>query len=155
MRMPAVRRTVTMEWLWRLHGWLYRATGGRIGGRMMGFPVLLLTTKGRKSGELRTTALMYMPDGSASVVIASNAGEPRDPAWWLNLRADPRATIQRGSALEPVRAREAAGEQRARLWSNWTAKDPSYLTYQERTRRQIPVVVLEPAVEAAPPGTGR
>ena len=75
--MPAVKRTKLMETFWRLHPWLYRVSGGRIGGRIMKLPVLLLTTTGRKSGEARTRALMYLPYGDACVVIASYAGEPR------------------------------------------------------------------------------
>jgi len=82
---------------------------------MMGMPVLLLTTTGRKTGEPRTSPLMYFPEGDACVVIASNAGKPQHPAWWLNLRADPRAAVQRGREVARVRAREAAGEERARL----------------------------------------
>ena len=143
--MPAVRRTRTMELLWRLHGWLFRVSGGRLGSKMTGFPVLLLTTTGRKSGAPRTTPLMYMPVGEACAVIASNAGEPGHPAWWLNLQANSRARVQRGARTIPVMAREADGEERTRLWSAWVAKDPSYEVYARRTSRKIPVVVLEPA----------
>src|SRR3990170_6235850 len=106
--MPAVRRTPFMELVWRFHRWAYQATGGRLGGRMMGMPVLLLTTTGRKSGVPRTNALMYLPEGRGCVVIASNAGERRHPGWWLNLQARPRATVQRGREVTPVVAREAA-----------------------------------------------
>jgi len=142
--MPAVRRTRSMELVWKIHRWLYRVSGGRVGGRMMGMPVLLLTTTGRKTGQPRTSPLMYFPDGDACVVIASNAGEPSHPAWWLNLRAEPCATIQRGSQVARVRAREAAGEERARLWVKLVELDRSYETYRQRTKRQIPVVLLEP-----------
>src|SRR5262245_36143213 len=113
--MPAVRRTRAMELFWKLHRRVYQATGGRLGGRMMGMPVLLLTTTGRRSGERRTNALMYLPEGETCVVIGSNAGEPQHPAWWLNLQADPRATVQRGRQEIAVVAREARGEERARL----------------------------------------
>ena len=142
--MPAVRRTRAMEMVWRLHRLLYRVSGGRIGGRMMGMPVLLLTTTGRRSGAPRTSPLMYLQEGTASVVIASNAGEPRHPAWWLNLRENPRATVQRGAGITPVVAREVQGDERARLWAKLIAMEPSYETYRQRTTRQIPVVVLEP-----------
>lgn len=143
--MPAVRRTRSMELVWKIHRWLYRTSGGRVGGRMMGMPVLLLTTTGRKTGEPRTSPLMYFPEGDACVVIASNAGEPQHPAWWLNLRADPHATMQRGREVARVRAREAAGEERSRLWAKLIQLDRSYETYRQRTTRQIPVVLLEPA----------
>lgn len=103
--MPAVRRTRTTELFWRFHGWLFRVSGGRLGSKLMGFPVLLLTTTGRKSGAPRTTPLLYMPLGDACVVIASNAGELVHPGWWLNLVADPTARIQRGSRTAPFVAR--------------------------------------------------
>ncbi len=112
---------------------------------MLGMPVLLLTTTGRKSGQPRSNALLYLPEGEACVVIASNAGEPRHPAWWLNLAADPKAQLQRAGQLTAVVAREAVGDERARLWSKWLDKEPSYAVYEQRTSRKIPVVVLEPA----------
>src|SRR5437867_11952998 len=100
--MPAVRRTRAMVMVWSLHRWLYRVSGGRLGGTMMGMPVLLLTTTGRKSGEPRTSPLMYFPEGAVCVVIASNAGEPTHQAWWLNPQRNPRATIQRGAQVTAV-----------------------------------------------------
>jgi deazaflavin-dependent oxidoreductase (nitroreductase family) len=142
--MPAVKRTRLMETIWRIHPWLYRVTGGRVGGKAMGMPVLLLTTRGRKSGAPRTKALMYLPKGDACVVIASFAGEPRHPDWWLNLEAHPEAEIQRGSETVRVRAREAEGEERERLWQEVVAKESGYAEYARRTTRRIPVVVLEP-----------
>ena len=108
----------------------------------------MLTTTGRKTGEPRTSPLMYFPEGDACVVIASNAGEPQHPAWWLNLRADPRATVQRGREVARVRGREAAGEERARLWAKLIQLDRSYETYRQRTTRQIAVVLLEAAAGA-------
>jgi len=142
--MPAVRRTKAMELFWKLHRFLYRVSGGRIGGRVVGMPVLMLTTTGRKSGRPRANVLTYLPKGRASVVFASNAGEPRHPAWWLNLAADPHATVQRGRETMPVVAREADGEERARLWDEVVRTEAGYAVYAERTTRRIPVVVLEP-----------
>jgi deazaflavin-dependent oxidoreductase (nitroreductase family) len=142
--MPAVKRTRAMELIWKVHCWLYRMSRGRIGGRMMGMPVLLLTTTGRRSGRPRTSPLMYIPHGEACVVIASNAGEPRHPAWWLNLRTDPRAIVQQGGRVVVATAREAQDEERARLWAQLIRQEPSYEVYRQRTSRQIPVVVLEP-----------
>lgn len=142
--MPAVRRTRLMEWIWKIHPWIYRLTGGRVGGRAMGMPVLLLHTVGRKSGQRRVNALMYLPDGDRCVVVASNAGEPLHPAWWLNLRANPRTTIQVGRDTIDVTAREATGEEREQLWKRIVAAESGYETYRQRTERQIPVVVLEP-----------
>lgn len=142
--MPAVRRTKLMEFMWKIHPWIYRTSGGRLLGTMMGMPVLLLTTTGRKSGAPRTRALMYLPKGDACVVIASFAGEPKHPAWWLNLQADPHATIERRGKVTPVVAREAVGDERAALWQEAVATESGYATYAERTTRLIPVVVLEP-----------
>ncbi len=139
----AVRKSPIVELFWKVHPWVYRVTGGRIGGRIAGLPVLLLTTKGRKSGQPRTCALTYIPDDDASVVIASYAGEPRHPDWWLNLVADPRAEIQRGGEQLRVRAREAEGEERERFWNEIVRRQSAYAEYQTRTSRRIPVVVLE------------
>ena len=94
--------------------------------------------------QSRTRALTYIPRGDASVVIASYVGEPRHPDWWLNLLADPRAEIHRGAKELRVRAREADGEERERLWQELVAAVPDYAEYQTRTSRRIPVVVLEP-----------
>ena len=103
----AAKRNFLVELFWRVHPNLYRWSAGRIGGSMMGLPVLLLTTKGRKTGQSRTNALMYLPRGKNCVVIASYLGEPRHPFWWLNLEAEPDATIQVGGTRHAVRAREA------------------------------------------------
>jgi deazaflavin-dependent oxidoreductase (nitroreductase family) len=140
----AIRRSKLLELFWKIHPALYRWTGGRIGGSMMNLPVLLLTTKGRRSGEPRTRALMYLPKGDRFVVIASYLGEPRHPDWWLNLRANPRASIQVGGQRLDVAAREADGEERTRLWQEVVARQADYAEYQRRTDRRIPVVVLDP-----------
>jgi deazaflavin-dependent oxidoreductase (nitroreductase family) len=147
--MAAVRRSWAVEQFWRIHPWLYRVSGGRIGGRVNGLPVLLLTTTGRKSGEPRTRALTYFPRGTTSVVVASYLGEPRHPDWWLNLRRDPAATVQRGGEVARVRAREADGAERERLWREITTSAPDYAEYQSRTERRIPIVLLEPAAARA------
>jgi F420H(2)-dependent quinone reductase len=142
--MPAVTRNKAVELFWRVHPAIYRLTGGRLLGRIAGVPVLLLTTRGRRTGEERTKPLLYLADGDTFVVAASFAGEPRHPAWWLNLRADPRARVQVGSRAVEVRAHEAKGEERERLWRAIVAQDASFAEYERRTTRRIPVVVLEP-----------
>ena len=139
----AVKRNALVELFWRIHPSLYRWSGGRIGGSMMGLPVLLLTTTGRKSGQPRTTALMYLVRGKDYVVIASYLGEPRHPSWWLNLQAQPDASVQVGSETQRVKAREAEGEEREELWRAAVNKTADYEEYQARTSRRIPVVVLE------------
>jgi deazaflavin-dependent oxidoreductase (nitroreductase family) len=146
--MPAVTRNKAVELFWRIHPVIYRLTGGRLLGRIAGVPVLLLTTTGRKTGAPRTKPLLYLADGDAFVVAASYAGEPRHPAWWLNLRADPKALVQVGSRVVEVRAREAEGEERARLWRGIVAQDDAFAEYERRTARRIPVVVLEPVARA-------
>jgi F420H(2)-dependent quinone reductase len=141
----AVRRTPIVDLFWKVHPWLYRVSGGRLLGTLVGMKVLLLTTIGAKSGASRTTALTYLEAGASYVVIGSFLGEPRHPAWVHNLRANPRATVQVGARRIAVRAREARGEERARLWGQLVALQPDYRAYESRTDREIPVVVLEPA----------
>ena len=89
-----MKRNLIIELFWRIHPKLYRWSAGRIGSSIMGLPVLLLTTKGRKSGLLRTKALMYIPRGKDCVVFASNLGDPHHPLWWLNIEADPNALVE-------------------------------------------------------------
>jgi deazaflavin-dependent oxidoreductase (nitroreductase family) len=127
-----------------LHVALYRLTRGRIGGRAFGAPVLLLTTRGRKTGKLRTTPLLYLEDGDRLVVVASKGGAPRHPAWFLNLAADPEVTVERGRERLAMRAREADDDERARYWPQVVAMYPGYEKYQQKTSRRIPLVVLEP-----------
>src|SRR4029450_13104750 len=138
----AARRNAAVELFWKLHPHLYRWSGGRIGGRLMGLPVLLLTTTGRRSGEPRTTALTYLAHGDAFVVIASVLGEPRHPAWWRNLEAQPEAEVHVGRERHRVRARNAQGAERAELWVALTRQVPEYDADQSRTERRSPVVVL-------------
>ncbi len=131
--------------LMNLHGVVYRATNGLIGHRIPGFPpMLLLDHVGAKSGIKRTTPLLYIEDGHNVVIVASKGGYPRHPAWFHNLRANPDTTVQLGSERRSVRARVAAPEERARLWPRVVDTYGSYAEYQERTNRQIPLVVLEP-----------
>ena len=127
-----------------MHRVAYRASGGRIGARIWGLPIVLLTTTGRRSGEPRTTPLCVLPHGSDFVAIASFGGLDTPPWWWLNLQNDPRATIQLGRTRRRVTARTTSGDERDRLWAEVTARAPGYLGYARRTRREIPVVVLHP-----------
>ena len=148
--MAAVAYKKTMQdrfWdgFWRVHPKLYKWTNGRIGGRLVGLPALLLTTTGRKSGEARTAALTFVPREKDFVVIASKLGRPSHPAWVLNLVAKPEASVQLMAEHIAVRARVAQGGERAELWSKATEKVPQYDGYAEKTKgiREIPVVVLE------------
>jgi deazaflavin-dependent oxidoreductase (nitroreductase family) len=127
----------------RIHTALYRATGGRVGHAAGHITNLLLTTTGRKSGQPRTVPLAYLEDAGRHVIVASNGGSDRAPAWWGNLRHQPDATIQIGADVIPVRAREATDAERAVLWPRLTAWNPFYAEYERITTRRIPVVVLE------------
>jgi F420H(2)-dependent quinone reductase len=122
---------------------LYRLTGGKVGGRMGKAPILLLSATGRKSGKRRTTPLLYGRDGDNFVVIASVGGAPKHPAWYLNLQGR-EAEIEVGREKLRVRARDADGEERERLWAHMVSLFPAYDSYQKKTSRRIPVVVLEP-----------
>ncbi|MEV0156969.1 nitroreductase family deazaflavin-dependent oxidoreductase [Micromonospora sp. NPDC050686] len=124
----------------------YVETGGVEGHEWRpGVFTLLLTTRGRRSGKLRRTALIYGRDGDDYLVVASQGGAPQHPAWYLNLLADPRAEVQVGAETFPVRARTASGGEKARMWATMTAIWPAYDEYQTKTDREIPVVVLERA----------
>jgi len=131
--------------------WLYRATGGRLGGTWRiaaGFrnpvPICLLEHRGRKTGKVRTTPLVYLEDGDRVVVVASQAGRPEHPMWYLNLLAHPDVTVQIGSRRRPMRARVTEPDERALLWSRLLDLYADYASYQSWTDRVIPVVVLEP-----------
>ena len=133
------------QWFGRLHTSAYRATRGILGGNLVGLPMLLLTTKGRRSGEPRTSPLPYFAEDDRWVVVGSNNGGPRDPLWWLNLRADDRAEIQVMRDRIEVRGGLATPEERARLWPLLIEFNPRYPTYQVKTTREIPVVILSRA----------
>ena len=122
----------------------YRATGGEEGHEWRpGVYTLLLTTTGRKSGESRTTPLIYGEDGGNQVIIASKGGAPDHPAWFKNLDADPSVRVQVGPDEFAARARVAGGEERERLWKLMAGIWPDYDDYATKTDREIPVVVLE------------
>lgn len=134
-----------MRQLAKLHTSLYRITGGRFGHRLPGIlPMLLLDHVGAKSGVKRTTPLGYIRDGDSIILVASKAGNPKHPGWFHNLRANPETTIQIGSERRAVCARVATAEERARLWPKVVSAYRGYANYQERTAREIPLVILEP-----------
>jgi F420H(2)-dependent quinone reductase len=133
-----------LRWTGKLNIPLYRLSGGRIGGYISKAPVLLLTTTGRKSGQQRTAPVVYLADGDNLVVIGSNAGHNRTPAWSLNLKADPDAEVEVGRDRRPVRARVAEGEERAGLWRKHNEQYSGFDEYEARTDRDIALFVLEP-----------
>ena len=120
----------------------YRATDGEEGHDWQGTQTLLLTTTGRKSGEQRTTPLIYGRSGDDYLIVASKGGADEPPAWYLNLRADPSAEIQVKADRFPVSARDAGPDEKPEMWKTMTAEWPQYDEYQQKTDREIPVVVL-------------
>ncbi|OBA93365.1 nitroreductase [Mycobacteriaceae bacterium 1482268.1] len=123
----------------------YRDTGGEVGYLWNGVPTLLLTVTGRRSGAEHTSALIFGRDGDDYLVVASMGGAPMHPKWYLNLLADPRATIQVRDEQIPVVASTAGPDEKPRLWAIMTEVWPNYDVYQSRTDREIPVVKLSPA----------
>ena len=128
----------------KLHSSIYRASEGRVWGKMFGGNVLLLNTTGRKSGQRRTTPLLYLRDGEDFVVIASNGGAPKHPAWYLNLKANPETTVELGDREVLVRAEEASSEEKARLWPKVVEMYSGYEGYRRKTDREIPLIFLHP-----------
>lgn len=127
------------------HVGLYRLTGGLVGHRVpFAPPMLLLDHVGAKTGEPRTSALAYLADGRDLVLVASKGGHPRHPAWYHNLRANPDTTVQVGPERRRVRARVATAEERERLWPRVVEVYGGFDSYQARTQREIPLVILEP-----------
>lgn len=125
--------------------WIYRKTKGRVLGKFGGIDALLLTTQGRKTGKSRTNPVGYIYDRGRLVVVAAYGGEAVHPAWYRNLRAVPRATVDIGlEIIECTAHTEPPGPERDRLWAELTRAFPNYVTFQNRTDRLLPVVVLTP-----------
>lgn len=139
----SIQRSAAVELFWKWHPRIYRWTGGRVGGKLANLPVLLLRTVGRKSGQRRENGLTYLPWDDAFVVIASVLGEPKNPAWYHNLLANPDVEIQVGSENIAVRAEEAEGDERERLWASLIAESDEYTDYKDRAGRRIPVMILK------------
>lgn len=131
-----------------LHQAAYRATGGLIGHRLGPIKCLLLTTRGGRSGLARTLPLLYGRHGRDLILVASKGGSPKAPAWYLNLQKHPEAVVQVGSTAIWVKARTASPAERPRLWKLMNQEYAGYDGYQERTEREIPIVVLEPLTNA-------
>jgi F420H(2)-dependent quinone reductase len=126
------------------HTAIYRATGGRIGHRIPGVgPHLLLEHVGARSGKKRVSPLLYTKDGDDLILVASKGGHPKNPAWYHNLRANPDTEVQVGGERRRVHAREADDDERGRLWNLVVSQYGGYEGYQQRTKRKIPLIVLE------------
>jgi deazaflavin-dependent oxidoreductase (nitroreductase family) len=120
----------------------FRANHGRVGGPFEGRPMILITTKGARSGQLRTTPLVCLKDGDRYLIFASKAGAPTNPAWYHNLVAHPTATVELGTERFEVRAEVTRGEERDRLFRQQAERVPQFGDYQRRTTRPIPVIAL-------------
>jgi deazaflavin-dependent oxidoreductase (nitroreductase family) len=120
----------------------FRANGGKLGGNFQNMNLLLLGTTGAKTGAKRTNPLAYLKDGARYVVIASFAGGPKDPPWFLNLKATPRVTVEVGSERFEARAEVVAEPERSQLYAKMAAIAPVFTEYQRKTTRTIPVVAL-------------
>ena len=142
-------RDSTAKHLSTLHASIYRASRGRIGKRFVNNDMLLLSTVGRKSGKTHTVPLLYLCDGDEHVVIASWGGRDAHPEWYLNLQIEPKATVQIQQRRFPVRATTADSPRRSRLWPRVLAAYDGYHSYQGRTEREIPVVILTATDERA------
>ena len=132
----------------KVHVAVYSASRGRLGRRVPGWPeaeIALVDHFGARTGKQRTSPLMFRRDGAAVAIVASKAGQPRNPAWFHNLMAHPETTVEIGAERRPVRARLASDAERERLWPLFVASFPEYERYVERAApRRIPVVILEP-----------
>jgi deazaflavin-dependent oxidoreductase (nitroreductase family) len=132
----------------RIHEAIYKATGGRVGHNMIGVPTLLLTTTGRRSGQLRTNALVYARDGDDYLLVASNGGSDRPPAWLYNVQAKPEVEVQVGRERSPGVAKviEPTDPDHERVWKLVNANNRDrYTAYQQQTSRPIPVIAITPA----------
>lgn len=136
----------------RVNTWAYRVSGGRLGGSWRvgsalraPVPVCLLTTTGRRSGELRTVPLLHFPDGDRVLLVASQGGLPKHPQWYRNVLADPAVTVQVGRRSRAMTAREATSAERDELWPRLVERYADFADYQANTSRVIPVIICEPA----------
>ena len=125
------------------HTQRYKETGGQEGHDWQGTQTLLLTTKGRKSGEPRELPLIYGKSGDDYLIVASKGGADAPPAWYLNIEADPEVELQVWDDRFPAKARVATPEEKAEMWKTMTAEWPAYDDYQKKTDREIPIIVLE------------
>ncbi|MFG2396398.1 nitroreductase family deazaflavin-dependent oxidoreductase [Streptomyces lydicus] len=126
----------------------YESSGGTEGTTMRGLPVIVLTTRGAKTGKLRKSPLMRVEHDGKYAAVASLGGAPQHPVWYHNIVADPRVELQDGPVRQDMTAREVTGEEKARWWARAVEAFPDYADYQEKTDRVIPVFVLEPAAGA-------
>jgi F420H(2)-dependent quinone reductase len=135
-----------LKWMGRVHTFLYRRSGGEgLGGTFQKIPVALLTTTGRRSGQPRVSPLYFLRDGDRVVVAASRTGSDKNPMWYLNLKANPKVSVQIKKEVLDLTARDATDDERARYWPQLVEMYPTYNDYQSWTDRMIPIVICDPA----------
>jgi deazaflavin-dependent oxidoreductase (nitroreductase family) len=130
-----------------IHVLLYRMSEGKVWGKMVGLPVLLLTTTGRKTGRVRTTPVVYLRDGNQYLIAATAGGSDKHPAWFLNLEKQSETSIQVDGKTMRVKVDVTEGDERAQLYERFKAAGDNFRQYQERTNRPIPVIRLQPIGE--------
>jgi F420H(2)-dependent quinone reductase len=136
---------VVIKWMSRLNTLAYKVSGGKIGGSFLqGAPVALLTTTGRKTGQPRVSPLLFLRDGDRVVLVASQGGRSNNPMWYLNLKADPKVSVQIKKEVLELIARDATEAERAQYWPQLVAMYSSFEDYQKWTDRVIPIVICEP-----------
>jgi len=133
-----------IKWMSRANTWMYKVTGGRLGGSVQKAPVALLTTMGRKTGQPRVAPLLYIRDGDKVIVPASRGGSDKHPMWYLNLKANPKVQVQIKKEILHLTARDANEQERQRYWQRLAEVYPTINDYQSWTDRMIPLVVCEP-----------
>lgn len=133
-----------IKWTARANTWIYRRSNGKLGGTVQQAPVALLTTTGRKTGEPRVSPLIYVRDSDRVVLVASRGGSDKHPLWYLNLKANPKVSVQIKDEVLPLRARDATAEERKEYWAKLVAVYPTLEDYQSWTERVIPIVICDP-----------
>jgi deazaflavin-dependent oxidoreductase (nitroreductase family) len=136
---------VVIKWMSRLNTLAYKASGGRVGGSFLqGAPVALLTTTGRKSGQPRVSPLLFLRDGDRVVLVASQGGRTNNPMWYLNLKANPKVSVQIKKEVLELTARDATEAEREHYWPQLVAMYSSFEDYRNWTDRVIPIVICDP-----------
>ena len=137
--------TFFMRWMAKGNTWIYKRSNGKLGGTFQGAPVALLTTTGRKTGEPRVSPLLYLREGDRVILGASRGGSDKHPLWYLNLKANPKVSVQIKDEILALTARDANEAERKQYWPKMVAMYPSYDDYQSWTDRTIPIVICDPA----------
>ena len=137
--------TFFTKWMAKGNAWIYKRSNGKLGGTFQGAPVALLTTTGRKTGEPRVSPLLYLREGDRVILGASRSGSDKHPLWYLNLKANPKVSVQIKDEILALTARDANEAERKQYWPKMVAMYPSYDDYQSWTDRTIPIVICDPA----------